>query len=384
VRLPRSYQPNDRQRRIAQTVPTRAEAGLPEDAFVFACFNNTYKIAPATFASWMRILRAVDGSVLWLLQDNAAAERNLGDAAEAAGVARTRLRFATRSGARRAPRAPRAGRSLPRHAALQRAHHASDALWAGLPVLSCAARTFPGRVGASLLRAVGTRGRAAGRDSRRVRVARHRARRDREALARIRATLTERRANAALFDIAGLCARLERAFEGMSDASDPKAPEASWRPLDGRTRLRTHRSSATGSGGREGHTVGAEHDAGDPAGIGAESFGEHRHVARARQRRREHQQHQREPIEGRAERHRRRARRRTRARVHDDLSGEKLRHVAAALRRPVCARSRKARTRQHRTEREERRTAMPPRASIFHRAQRRGGATATRSPTKGA
>ena len=154
ARLPHSYQANDRQRAIGPAT-TREAQGLPDAAIVFACFNNTYKITPATFASWMRILAAVDGSVLWLLQDNDAATRNLCAAAESHGIAPERLHFAPRI---------RLDDHLARHACADlfldtlpyNAHTtASDALWAGLPVLSCRGTTFPGRVGASLLHALG-------------------------------------------------------------------------------------------------------------------------------------------------------------------------------------------------------------------------------------
>jgi predicted O-linked N-acetylglucosamine transferase (SPINDLY family) len=155
VRLPDSYQVNDRQRRIAERTPSRAAAGLPEQGFVFCSFNNNYKIRPATFDVWMRLLRQVEGSVLWLLQDNAAAVENLRRHAEARGVAADRLVFAPRLG-------------LDAHLARHRladlfldtfpvnAHTtASDALWAGLPVLTCAGATYAGRVAGSLLHAVG-------------------------------------------------------------------------------------------------------------------------------------------------------------------------------------------------------------------------------------
>jgi protein O-GlcNAc transferase len=155
VRLPDSYQVNDTKRVIAGHVPTRAEAGLPASGFVFCCFNNNYKITPEVFDVWMRLLKAVPGSVLWLLEDNAAASRNLRREAQARGVDAGRLVFA--------------GRVLPPdHLARHRvadlfldtlpcnAHTtASDALWAGLPVLTCRGNAFAGRVAASLLRAVG-------------------------------------------------------------------------------------------------------------------------------------------------------------------------------------------------------------------------------------
>ncbi len=155
VRLPGSYQCNDSKRAIAETAPTRAEAGLPETGFVFCCFNNNYKITPEIFGIWMRLLHDVKGGVLWLLEGNAAALRNLRNEAAARGVDADRLIFAPRQ-------------SLENHLARHRladlfldtlpynAHTtASDALWAGLPVLTVLGTTFAGRVAASLLHAVG-------------------------------------------------------------------------------------------------------------------------------------------------------------------------------------------------------------------------------------
>lgn len=155
VYMPYSYQVNDSQRMISPRVFTRAELGLPEDAFVFCCFNNNYKILPDTFASWMRILHAAPASVLWLFQDTEAAAHNLRNEARNRGIDPSRLVFA--------PRLP-ADEHLARHRAADlfidtlpyNAHTtASDALWAGLPVLTLAGRSFAARVAASLLTAVG-------------------------------------------------------------------------------------------------------------------------------------------------------------------------------------------------------------------------------------
>jgi predicted O-linked N-acetylglucosamine transferase (SPINDLY family) len=155
VRLPDSYQPNDSRRPIAEETPRREDCGLPKRGFVFCCFNNTYKITPTIFAVWMRLLSKVPTSVLWLLDTNASVKENLRREAASADVAPDRLVFA--------PRMP-----LPEHLARHRradlfldtlpcgAHTtASDALWAGLPVLTCLGQTFAGRVAASLLAAVG-------------------------------------------------------------------------------------------------------------------------------------------------------------------------------------------------------------------------------------
>jgi predicted O-linked N-acetylglucosamine transferase (SPINDLY family) len=155
VYLPNSYQVNDRKRLISERQFTRQELGLPENSFVFCCFNNNYKILPATFDGWMRILKLVDGSVLWLFKDNPWAVENLKKEAIARGVDGARLVFAERM-------------SLSEHLARHRqadlfldtlpynAHTTtSDALWAGLPVLTLMGQSFASRVAASLLSAIG-------------------------------------------------------------------------------------------------------------------------------------------------------------------------------------------------------------------------------------
>jgi len=155
VHLPDSYQANDRARAISDRSFTRDELGLPPDGFVFCCFNNNYKITPQTFDGWMRILARVPGSVLWLIEDNAIVSANLRKEASARGVDPQRLVFA----ARMVPE-----EHLARHRCADlfldtlpyNAHTtASDALWAGLPLLTCMGETFAGRVAASLLRAIG-------------------------------------------------------------------------------------------------------------------------------------------------------------------------------------------------------------------------------------
>ncbi len=155
VHLPDTYQVNDSKRLISGQTPTRAEAGLPQQGFVFCCFNNSYKIAPRLFDIWMRLLGRVPGSVLWLLEDNRWAKENLRHEAQARGVDPARLIFAPRMDL---------GEHLARHRLADlfldtlpcNAHTtASDALWAGLPVLTCAGGTFAGRVSGSLLHAVG-------------------------------------------------------------------------------------------------------------------------------------------------------------------------------------------------------------------------------------
>jgi predicted O-linked N-acetylglucosamine transferase (SPINDLY family) len=154
IYLPDSYQPNDTKRSIADGVFTREDLGLPPTGFVFCCFNNNYKITPGTFASWMQILKRVEGSVLWLLEDNSSAARNLRREATRRGLSAERLIFA-----KRAPLAEHLARyyladlfidTLPYNAHTT----ASEALWAGLPLLTCIGEAFPGRVAASLLNAI--------------------------------------------------------------------------------------------------------------------------------------------------------------------------------------------------------------------------------------
>ena len=155
IYLPDTYQANDSKRPIAEHTPSRAEAGLPEDAFVFCSFNANYKITPPIFDIWMCLLGQVKGSVLWLLESNTTAATNLRRQAEKRGVAPERLIFA--------PYMNNADH-LARHRLADlfldtlpfNAHTtASDALWAGLPVLTCLGTTFAGRVAGSLLNAVG-------------------------------------------------------------------------------------------------------------------------------------------------------------------------------------------------------------------------------------
>ena len=123
VYLPHSYQVNDRKRRIAERSPSRAELGMPPTGFVYCCFNNHYKIMPDTFSCWMRILLKVQGSVLWLLGDNATVAGNL---QQRSGSRGNRWRTPDLCAAHGAPGAPvttSGGRSLSRHAALRRPYH---------------------------------------------------------------------------------------------------------------------------------------------------------------------------------------------------------------------------------------------------------------------
>jgi protein O-GlcNAc transferase len=154
--LPHSFFVNDAARPIAFRTPTRSELGLPDEAFVFCCFNQPFKISPAIFDVWMRLLRDVEGSVLWLKDYGSLVMHNLSREAERRGMDPKRLIFASS--------VPGQSEHLARHRQADlfidtlyyNAHTtASDALWAGLPVVTCLGSTFAGRVGASLLHAVG-------------------------------------------------------------------------------------------------------------------------------------------------------------------------------------------------------------------------------------
>ena len=214
VRLPGCYQVNDRKRAIGDT-PPRAALGLPENAFVFCCFNQTYKILPAMFATWMRILSAVPMSVLWLLQSNAKAADNLRAQAHAHGIDPARIVFAPLL-----PLKDHLGRIRAADLLLDtlpyNAHTiASDALWAGLPVLTCPGETFVARVAASQLSAVGLpeliAATPAEYESRAVALATQ----QRSELSGLRARLAANRDRARLFDTPWFARNLEEAYQKM-------------------------------------------------------------------------------------------------------------------------------------------------------------------------
>jgi predicted O-linked N-acetylglucosamine transferase (SPINDLY family) len=152
LRMPHSYQANDRQR-PSPTPGSRMQYGLPEDAFVFCCFNQAVKITPEVYSRWMSLLHAVQGGVLWLLEDNRWATTNLLSAAEAAGISRTRVIIAPRL-----PPAEHVARYRSADLALDTFPYTShttgsDALWLGCPLVALCGDTFAARVSASLLTA---------------------------------------------------------------------------------------------------------------------------------------------------------------------------------------------------------------------------------------
>jgi protein O-GlcNAc transferase len=213
--LPHCYQVND-DSLVIPAAPAREALGLPAQAFVFCCFNATYKLTPELFDVWMRLLAQVPGSVLWLFEPGPEGSRNLRAAARDRGIDPQRLVFA-----------PRVDHG--QHLARQRcanlfldtlpynAHTtASDALWAGLPLVTCRGGSFAGRVAASLLAAIGLSELAteslADYEALALKLAR-----DPRALAGIREKLESNRRSAPLFDSARFCRDLERAYLHMWD-----------------------------------------------------------------------------------------------------------------------------------------------------------------------
>ncbi|MBF0281911.1 MAG: tetratricopeptide repeat protein [Zetaproteobacteria bacterium] len=226
VYLPHSFFVNDCQRPISERRFTRQELGLPDDKFVFCCFNSSYKILPATFAGWMRILKAVDGSVLWLSDAGAIATTNLRKEAELRGVDSNRLVFAKKIAAldehlARYRYADLFIDTLPYNAHMT----ACDALWAGLPVLTCVGNAFASRVAASLLNAIGiselVTQTQAEYEAKAVDLAMHP-----EILCKIKDKLTHNRQISPLFNSQLFAHHIEAAYETMYERYvDGKTPD---------------------------------------------------------------------------------------------------------------------------------------------------------------
>jgi predicted O-linked N-acetylglucosamine transferase (SPINDLY family) len=226
VYLPHTYMPTDRSRRTADVKPTRIEAGLPDEGFVFCCFNNLSKLGPETFDIWMRLLHGVAGSVLWLSDPGPAATTNLRREAEARGVTADRLIFA--------PYLPLAEDHLARLSLADlfldtwpyNAHAtASDALWAGVPVLTLGGGTFAGRVASSLLGAIGLHDMIADSPQAYEAAALNLAR-DARAIRAVKTRLLTNRETHPLFDTRGFTRNLEKAYVEMwTRAERGEAPE---------------------------------------------------------------------------------------------------------------------------------------------------------------
>jgi protein O-GlcNAc transferase len=213
VRLPDCFFPSDTRPELAPP-PSRAGAGLPQEGFVYCSFNNGYKITPEMFDIWMRLLLAVQGSVLWLLADNATMRRHLAAEAGARGVAAERLDFADRL-----PRAQHLARlsladcfldTLPCNAHTT----ASDALWMGVPLIACMGRSFAARVAGSMLTAIGLEELIAPDLAAYEALALELAHAP-ERLAALRARLARNRSSHPLFDMTRLARQVESAYETM-------------------------------------------------------------------------------------------------------------------------------------------------------------------------
>jgi predicted O-linked N-acetylglucosamine transferase (SPINDLY family) len=227
VRLPDGFQANDSGRRIGDAPGTRTGAGLPEAGFVFCAFSNSYKITPTMFDVWMRLLRQVAGSLLWLLGGSAAVESNLRREAEARGVPPGRLIFAPRLGYSEYLRRYQLADLFLDTAPFNAGATASDALWAGLPLITCSGEAFAGRMAASLLHAVGLPELVTSslEDYERIALA---SARDGAAIDRLKATLAQNRTTCALFDTARFRRHLEAAYQIMWDRHLAGAPAASF------------------------------------------------------------------------------------------------------------------------------------------------------------
>jgi protein O-GlcNAc transferase len=216
IRLPHCYLPNDDRRPIGAP-PSRAQAGLPEQGLVLCAFTNAYKITPAVFEIWMRLLRELPGSVLWLRAMGTEAKTNLQREAQARGVPAERLIFAPHVASITEHLGRQTLADLYLDTLPYNAHSTTcDALWAGVPVLTCTGRSFASRVAASALQAVGLpelithtleeyEGKALelGRDPQR--------------LQQLRAKLAQQRLGSSLFDTTAYCRDLENAFQSMHE-----------------------------------------------------------------------------------------------------------------------------------------------------------------------
>jgi protein O-GlcNAc transferase len=231
VALPHCYQPNDTRRQVSDIQVRRAMFGLPENGFVFACFNNPYKLTPRIFDVWMRLLNQVPGSVLWQLKVESETAENLRREVQARGVDPARLVFAE-------------ALEQPMHLARQALADlfldtlpvnaqttASDALWAGLPVLTCVGETFVGRVAASLLTAVGLPELITTnlRDYEELALA---FARDPARLTGLRQRLAENRQTSPLFDIARFTRNLESAYQQIWERRLSGRPPAAFEVED--------------------------------------------------------------------------------------------------------------------------------------------------------
>ena len=230
IYLPDSYMPQDNTRRISNKPISRASIGLPENGFVFCCFNNSFKISPQEFDIWMRLLNKIEGSVLWLLKANKWSENNLRNEASKRGVDADRLVFADKL-----PLEEHLGRLRLADLFLDtfnfNAHTtASDALWAGLPVITKMGKGFSARVAGSLLNSLELSEMITTSEKEYERVALKLALKPKE-LVKIKNKLIEKRLSAPLFDTETYTNNLEKAYihayQRLADGLPPAEFEVS-------------------------------------------------------------------------------------------------------------------------------------------------------------
>jgi protein O-GlcNAc transferase len=215
VYLPHSYLPGDGERAVAIDSPERADCGLPHDGFVFCCFNTHYKISPELFDVWMQLLNSIPASVLWLAQGTAEVMNNLRREAALRGIEHARLVFAPRVGNPEEHLARYRLADLFLDTLPFNAHAtASDALWAGLPLLTCRGGSFAGRVAASLLTTIGAPELIAA-DLHEYRAIALKLAADPVSLSELRVRVARGRRESPLFDTAGYCVHLEAAFTAI-------------------------------------------------------------------------------------------------------------------------------------------------------------------------
>jgi predicted O-linked N-acetylglucosamine transferase (SPINDLY family) len=215
IRVPPSLFPPDPRAIIVPDPPSRAECGLPEEGFVFCCFNAVNKITPAAYDTWMRILGAVDRSVLWLRADLAAARDNLRREADRRGVDPGRILFAARAAHDRHVARHRCADLFLDTFPYNAGSTAVTAVGAGLPVLTCAGKSYAARMGGSVLEAIGLGELIA--DSLEAYAALAIAlARDPGRLAAVKARLSHSRATAPFFDPVALCRRLEDVYTSLA------------------------------------------------------------------------------------------------------------------------------------------------------------------------
>jgi predicted O-linked N-acetylglucosamine transferase (SPINDLY family) len=227
IYLPDTFQANDLKSETAKETPSRTEVGLPENAFVFCSFNNSYKITPACFDIWMRLLKQVEGSVIWLLGGDNDLERNLRREAENRGVDAVRLIFCSRTTYAKYLARYRLADLFLDTFPFNAGTTASDALWVGLPIVTWSGEAFASRMAGSLLRAVGLPELVTASLDEYEELASKLAC-DSTRLAAVKAKLARNRNEYPLFDTTRFTRHLESAFTAIRDRRQRGLPPATF------------------------------------------------------------------------------------------------------------------------------------------------------------